>query len=121
MRARSESIPIEAGGVTINVNENTRFQQFEGGGASFTDTAAWLMNSSGALSQSTRDDTMRKARMCYDHIAGELGVALADSLQQHHHIELADDGGIVTESGEAFFHKIGIDLSAARGGGATYK
>src|SRR6478609_3295440 len=39
------------------------------------------------------DDTMRKARMCYDHIAGELGVALADSLQQYHHIELADDGG----------------------------
>ncbi|MFB9688139.1 ricin-type beta-trefoil lectin domain protein [Amycolatopsis plumensis] len=49
-----------SGGVTINVNENTTYQQFEGGGASFTDTAAWLMNSSGALSQSTRDDTMRK-------------------------------------------------------------
>ena len=48
------------GGVTINVNENTTYQQFEGGGASFTDTAAWLMNSSGALSQATRDDTMRK-------------------------------------------------------------
>ncbi|MDS0133284.1 MULTISPECIES: ricin-type beta-trefoil lectin domain protein [unclassified Amycolatopsis] len=49
-----------SGGVTINVNENTTYQQFEGGGASFTDTAAWLMNSSGALSQATRDDTMRK-------------------------------------------------------------
>ncbi|SFW62886.1 ricin-type beta-trefoil lectin domain protein [Amycolatopsis australiensis] len=48
------------GGVTINVDENTTYQQFEGGGASFTDTAAWLLNSSGALSQSTRDDTMRK-------------------------------------------------------------
>jgi O-glycosyl hydrolase len=48
------------GGVTINVNENITYQQFEGGGASFTDTAAWLMNSSGALSQATRDDTMRK-------------------------------------------------------------
>ncbi|MEV4056719.1 ricin-type beta-trefoil lectin domain protein [Amycolatopsis sp. NPDC049688] len=48
------------GGVTINVNENTTYQQFEGGGASFTDTAAWLLNSSGALSQATRDDTMRK-------------------------------------------------------------
>ena len=35
------------------------------------------------------DDTMRKARMCYDHIAGELGVTLADALQEHHHIELA--------------------------------
>ncbi len=48
------------GGVTINVNENTTYQQFEGGGASFTDTAAWLLNSSGALTQATRDDTMRK-------------------------------------------------------------
>jgi glucosylceramidase len=48
------------GGVTVNVNESTTYQQFEGGGASFTDTAAWLMNSSGALSPATRDDTMRK-------------------------------------------------------------
>jgi glucosylceramidase len=39
---------------TITVNENTRYQQFIGAGASFTDTAAWLMNSSGALSSSTR-------------------------------------------------------------------
>ncbi|WP_163508458.1 ricin-type beta-trefoil lectin domain protein [Fodinicola acaciae] len=44
---------------TITVNENNRYQTFVGGGASFTDTAAWLMNSSGALSQSTRDATMR--------------------------------------------------------------
>ncbi|GAA5171513.1 MULTISPECIES: ricin-type beta-trefoil lectin domain protein [Amycolatopsis] len=49
-----------SGGQTITVNENTTYQTFEGGGASFTDTAAWLMNSSGALSQTTRDDTMRR-------------------------------------------------------------
>src|ERR1044072_300548 len=61
------------------------------------------------------DDQMRKARMCYDHIAGELGVTLADALQEHRHIELAEDGGVVTDSGEAFFHKLGIDLAAARG------
>ncbi|MFD0069940.1 glucosylceramidase, partial [Streptomyces sp. NPDC127574] len=47
-------------GENITVDENTRSQTFTGGGASFTDTAAWLMNSSGALSQSTRDATMRK-------------------------------------------------------------
>ncbi len=35
---------------TITVNENTTYQTFVGAGASFTDTAAWLMNSSGALS-----------------------------------------------------------------------
>jgi len=45
---------------TITVDENTRYQQFEGAGASFTDTAAYLMNSSGALSAATRNDTMTK-------------------------------------------------------------
>ncbi|MFD7882459.1 ricin-type beta-trefoil lectin domain protein [Streptomyces bauhiniae] len=48
------------GGENITVDENTRYQTFTGAGASFTDTAAWLMNSSGALSQATRDATMRK-------------------------------------------------------------
>lgn len=48
------------GGENITVDENTRYQTFTGGGASFTDTAAWLMDGSGALSQATRDDTMRK-------------------------------------------------------------
>ncbi|MFR9800416.1 ricin-type beta-trefoil lectin domain protein [Streptomyces sp. MS06] len=48
------------GGENITVDEDTRYQTFTGGGASFTDTAAWLMNSSGALSPATRDATMRK-------------------------------------------------------------
>lgn len=47
-------------GENITVDENTRYQSFTGGGASFTDTAAWLMDGSGALSQATRDATMRK-------------------------------------------------------------
>ncbi|MFE5403919.1 ricin-type beta-trefoil lectin domain protein [Streptomyces sp. NPDC056580] len=47
-------------GENITVDENTRYQTFTGGGASFTDTAAWLMNSSGALSPATRDAAMRK-------------------------------------------------------------
>lgn len=47
-------------GTNISVDEATRYQTFTGGGASFTDTAAWLMKGSGALSQATRDDTMKK-------------------------------------------------------------
>lgn len=47
-------------GTNVTVDENTRFQTFTGGGASFTDTAAWLMKGSGALSQATRDETMKK-------------------------------------------------------------
>ncbi|MBM6402882.1 ricin-type beta-trefoil lectin domain protein [Phycicoccus sp. CSK15P-2] len=45
---------------TIRVDESVQYQQFEGAGASFTDTAAWLMRGSGALSQSTRDEVMTK-------------------------------------------------------------
>ncbi|MFD7922617.1 glycoside hydrolase family 30 beta sandwich domain-containing protein [Streptomyces sp. NPDC059740] len=47
-------------GQVVSVDEKTRYQQFTGGGASFTDTAAWLMNSSGALTPTTRDAVMKK-------------------------------------------------------------
>ncbi len=43
---------------TVTVNEGTTYQQFLGAGASFTDTAAWLLNSSGALSATTRNAVM---------------------------------------------------------------
>ena len=57
---------------------------------------------------------LRDARVCYDHLAGRLGVMLADALSEQQHIEFSDDGGVVTPSGEAFFTKFGIDLGASR-------
>src|SRR5882757_102778 len=45
-------------GVSITVNENNKYQQFVGAGASMTDTAGYLLNSSGALSASTRSAVM---------------------------------------------------------------
>ncbi|MFD9323636.1 ricin-type beta-trefoil lectin domain protein [Streptomyces sp. NPDC060053] len=47
-------------GENITADENTGYQTFTGGGASFTDTAAWLMNGSGALSATTREAALRK-------------------------------------------------------------
>lgn len=44
---------------TVNVNENTTYQTFEGGGASFTDSAAWLLNSSNTISATTRNQVMK--------------------------------------------------------------
>ncbi|MFD7966926.1 lectin [Streptomyces zaomyceticus] len=44
---------------TITVDENTTYQQFEGGGASITDTTAHLLRG-GAVSAATRDEVMRK-------------------------------------------------------------
>jgi DNA-binding transcriptional ArsR family regulator len=57
------------------------------------------------------DEALRTARTCYDHLAGRLGVALADALTERGHVVLGEDGGVVTTSGEAFFIAFGIELS----------
>ncbi|MBT2232482.1 ricin-type beta-trefoil lectin domain protein [Nonomuraea sp. NEAU-A123] len=44
---------------TITVNEGTRYQTFEGGGASITDTTAYLLRG-GPVSAATRDEVMRR-------------------------------------------------------------
>jgi DNA-binding transcriptional ArsR family regulator len=59
-----------------------------------------------------RDKALRAARTCYDHLAGHLGVALADAMIAGGHIELETDAGIVTGSGMALLDKLGIDLDA---------
>lgn len=59
-----------------------------------------------------RDLALRTARTCYDHIAGRLGVALADAMIEGGHIELSDDGGLLTESGSALLARAGLDVDA---------
>ncbi|HLH95070.1 MAG TPA: helix-turn-helix transcriptional regulator [Xanthobacteraceae bacterium] len=60
------------------------------------------------------DDEMRYARTCYDHIAGVLGVGLADQLAARAFIVLGAEAGEVTPAGLAFLSKLGVDLSAAQ-------
>ena len=55
-----------------------------------------------------RDQQMRMARTCYDHIAGRLGVQIAASMVRRGFVELADDGGLVTDEGTAFLTGIGV-------------
>jgi DNA-binding transcriptional ArsR family regulator len=62
---------------------------------------------------SPRDAVLRQARFCYDHLAGQLGVALADALVEKGHVLLGEDGGEVTEKGADFLGKFGLDLAAA--------
>jgi DNA-binding transcriptional ArsR family regulator len=59
-----------------------------------------------------RDEAMRAARVCWNHLAGELGVALADGLVARGHLELSAEGGAMTDAGAAFFRDFGLDLDA---------
>jgi DNA-binding transcriptional ArsR family regulator len=63
-----------------------------------------------------KDAALRAGRTCYDHLAGRLGVALADGLVAGGHVELTDDAGLVTDSGVDLFAKIGIDVTALAAG-----
>jgi DNA-binding transcriptional ArsR family regulator len=65
-------------------------------------------------------EQLRTARTCYDHIAGRLGVALADALTQHEHIVLGEDGGMVTRAGEKFLSDFGVHLDDVRRGRRTF-
>jgi DNA-binding transcriptional ArsR family regulator len=56
------------------------------------------------------DDELRAVRSCYDHLAGQLGVAITDSLVSRGHIVFEDDVGEVTESGREFITRLGLDL-----------
>ena len=58
--------------------------------------------------------SIRRARLCYDHFAGALGVAMTSAMVDHGWLVPEDRDFRLTESGEAFFAGLGIDLDAAR-------
>ena len=60
------------------------------------------------------DVAMRTARLCYDHLAGRVAVALADGLVAQGALVLEPDGGEVTQEGLRLLTSIGIALPAAR-------
>lgn len=62
--------------------------------------------------RSNQDEQLRMARTCYDHLAGRLGVAVADALVSKGYVVLADDGGEVTTSGAHFLTDFGMDLTS---------
>lgn len=61
-----------------------------------------------------REDAIRFARSCYDHLAGELGVKLTWALVDQGHLVAEDDNLAFGFGGEAVFADLGIDLAALR-------
>lgn len=63
------------------------------------------------LKSSPREPALRRARVCYDHLAGERAVWILDRLREHA-LLAGRDGCEVTARGEALFARLGIDLEA---------
>lgn len=61
------------------------------------------------------EEKLRHARMCYDHLAGELGIGITDGLVKQGLLRKEEDAFAVTRKGAAWFGELGIDLDKTRG------
>lgn len=61
------------------------------------------------VSTGPKDPAMRHARACYNHLAGEMGVQMYDSMLRNGHLE-SDETLILTPPGRQFMEGIGIAL-----------
>lgn len=57
-----------------------------------------------------RDPALRKARVCYNHLAGELGVQMFDSLLRREFLVKDGDDLDLTDQGRTFAGTFGIDV-----------
>lgn len=58
-----------------------------------------------------KDTALRKARVCYNHLAGDKGTQLFDSFLRQGHVVSQGDDLVLTASGHRFAGDLGIDLA----------
>jgi DNA-binding transcriptional ArsR family regulator len=106
---------LEGGGLVSAVKQG-RHRYFRLAG---TDVAEMLEKMMGVAERAghlrTRpgpsDPAMRHARVCYDHLAGQMGVQMFDSLVTSKRLAVRGDDLKLTRGGEAFLADFGIDLA----------
>ena len=59
-----------------------------------------------------RDPELRRARVCYTHLAGDMGIRMYNSLSARGFLAHAKGGLTLTDAGHGFIAGLGIDLSA---------
>lgn len=65
------------------------------------------------LLSSPREPALRRARICYDHLAGEFGVAAYEALLHHGVLAMSHGELRLGVSGAEWFERIGVDTEAA--------
>jgi DNA-binding transcriptional ArsR family regulator len=63
------------------------------------------------LNSSPREPALRRARVCYDHLAGALGVQAFESLMEQRCFRSDASGLHITPAGIAWFTRFGVDTS----------
>ena len=113
--ASSHLAKLQAGGLIAGLKQG-RHRYFRLADSDVADMLEKIMGVAARTGQlRTRpgpsEPAIRKARICYDHLAGEMGVGLFDNLK--HTGRIAERGEWrLTRRGEIFVTEFGIDLAA---------
>ena len=107
---------LDAGLITVNRQGRHRyFRLADHDVAELLESLMGVAFRTGAvrLRASPREPALRKARICYDHLAGELGVLAYESMRARHVFRSGPKGLHVTEAGNKWFASLGIDPGEA--------
>ncbi|WP_434986344.1 ArsR/SmtB family transcription factor [Vreelandella zhaodongensis] len=101
----------------INVEKQGRHRYFRLAGPQVAELLESLMSlafrsDDKRLSTGPRDSALRKARVCYDHLAGELGVFVYEQMLQSSILQQHPGGLWLTDQGRVWFQQHGIDADA---------
>lgn len=61
-----------------------------------------------------KDEKLRNARVCYNHLAGDMGTQMFDSMIQKKHLIIKEKKLMLTDAGSKFAMKLDIDLDTLR-------
>ena len=109
---------VDAGLLAVRRQGRHRYYRLSGPDVAETlEALMGLAQRTGAVPVRTgpRDAALREARLCYDHLAGERGVALLESLQRRKMVDQGDTLQL-TEPGRAFLAGLGIAADRLAGG-----
>ena len=110
--ASSHLAKLAQGGL-VSVVAQGRHRYFRLAGADVADMLEHLMGVAARTGHlRTRpgpsDPLIRKARICYDHLAGEMGVSMFDALVGSRRLALERDTVRLTRKGEVFLAEFGV-------------
>ncbi len=104
-------------GELLTVRKQGRHKYFQLRNRQVAELIEQLLNITASVSSRSvvtgpNNQRLRKSRICYDHLAGELGVELFDTLSTKGWIIELDEQVKLTEEGKVKFNHLGIDFTS---------
>ena len=106
-------------GEMLVVRKQGRHKYFQLKSIQIAELIEQMLNISATISNATistgpKDERLRKSRICYDHLAGELGVKLFDALISKNLITENATDLTLTSKGITFFSALGVDFDSSK-------